>query len=127
MERELSCSQSVLVAFAEQFGLDEDKALSISAGFEGGSFSGEICGAVAGAIMVLGLKYGSLPKEDFAAKISDFKSRFLEEENSLRCKDILGYDFSKEGELEKAVESGRIQEKCPMLIYKAINALTGMI
>lgn len=127
MERELSCSQSVLVAFAQELGLDEKKALNISAGFEGGTFSGELCGAVAGAIMVLGLKYGELPKEELVVKISEFKRKFLEGERSTRCKEILGYDFSKAGELEKAVESGKIEEKCPMLIYSSIKILGEMI
>ena len=55
-----SCSQSVLAAFAPELGLDADAALRVSAAFGGGmGRTGGPCGAVTGALMVLGLKYGA--------------------------------------------------------------------
>lgn len=58
-----NCSQSVLYAFCDELGFDRQTALRIAAGFGGGiGRSGETCGAVTGAIMVIGLKKGmSLP------------------------------------------------------------------
>ena len=55
-----SCSQSVLAAFAPELGLDADAALRVSAAFGGGmGRTGGTCGAVTGALMALGLKYGA--------------------------------------------------------------------
>ena len=52
-----SCSQSVLAAFAPELGLDADAALRVSAAFGGGmGRTGGTCGAVTGALMVLGLQ-----------------------------------------------------------------------
>ena len=50
-----NCAQSVLAACNEYTGLDDSAALAISAGFGGGLRSGEICGAISGAVMALGL------------------------------------------------------------------------
>ena len=53
-----NCSQSVFTTFATEMGFDEETALMISTNFGGGARCGELCGAVAGAHMVLGLKHG---------------------------------------------------------------------
>ena len=50
-----NCSQSVLVAFAPELGLDADAALRVSAAFGGGMGRlGDTCGAVTGALMAAG-------------------------------------------------------------------------
>jgi len=51
-----ACSQSILLAFSDRFGIDEEKAKLISSTFGGGM--GRLrqkCGAVTGGFMVLGL------------------------------------------------------------------------
>lgn len=63
-----NCAQSVLAACAEYTGLGEDTALAISAGFGGGLRSGEICGAVSGAVMALGLTFPFTDADDLQAK-----------------------------------------------------------
>ena len=64
-----SCSQAVLGVFAEDFGLDRDLALRISQGFGAGiAYTDDICGAVSGAIMVIGLRYGRIKADDIIAK-----------------------------------------------------------
>jgi C_GCAxxG_C_C family probable redox protein len=55
-----SCSQAIVAAYAPSLGLDRDTALKIASGFGGGMGRlAETCGAITGAFMVLGLKYGS--------------------------------------------------------------------
>ena len=67
-KEDFSCAQSIFSTYAPHYGLDEDKALKISTGFGGGmARSGRTCGAVTGAYMVIGLKYGmGLSKDDDA-------------------------------------------------------------
>lgn len=57
-----NCAQSVVMAFAPDFGLTQEEAERISAAF-GGGFSRlrETCGTVSGAAMVLSLRYGAGP------------------------------------------------------------------
>ena len=77
-----SCSQSVLAAFAPELGLDADAALRVSAAFGGGmGRTGGTCGAVTGALMALGLKYGAtvadpVAKERTYALTREFIARF---------------------------------------------------
>ena len=53
-----NCSQAVFCAFAEDYGLDEKTALSLSACFGGGlGRQREVCGAVSAMCMVLSLQY----------------------------------------------------------------------
>lgn len=63
-----NCAQAVLCACAEYTGLDEKTALAISAGFGGGLRSGEVCGAISGAVMALGLANPFTDSSDTAAK-----------------------------------------------------------
>lgn len=52
----LNCAQSVFTAYAEEFNIDPELAISISCGFGGGMGRlQETCGAVTGAFMVLGM------------------------------------------------------------------------
>ena len=54
----IDCSQVVVGAFAEELGITTEEAYKMSAAFGGGMGLGETCGAVVGAMIVLGLKYG---------------------------------------------------------------------
>ena len=58
-----NCAQSVLGACGEYTGLDDNTALAVSAGFGGGVRSGEICGAISGAVMAIGMAQQSDPAE----------------------------------------------------------------
>jgi C_GCAxxG_C_C family probable redox protein len=69
-----ACAQSVLLAFANEFNLDEKTAKLISSTFGGGM--GRLrqkCGAVTGGFMVLGLKYGNSDPKDMETKLHAYK------------------------------------------------------
>lgn len=69
-----ACSQSVLLAFSEEFNLDERTAKLISSTFGGGMGRlREKCGAVTGGFMVLGLKYGNTDPKDMDTKLASYK------------------------------------------------------
>ena len=64
-----NCSQAVISVYAEQLGLSRKTALKIAQGFGGGmGRMTKTCGAVTGAFMVLGLKYGNADIHDKEAK-----------------------------------------------------------
>ena len=79
-----NCAQSVLNACGDYTGLDENTALAISAGFGGGVRSGEICGAISGAVMTIGLTQVKDPadpktKAKIAALTKELASQMAEE------------------------------------------------
>ena len=43
------------------------------------------------------------------------------------CKEILGFDLSKPGELEKARASGAMSEKCPAFVRGASEILQDLM
>ena len=55
----IDCSQVVFAHGAELLGFDQKTAKKIAAAFGGGMFAGERCGCVTGALMAIGLKYGT--------------------------------------------------------------------
>ena len=123
---EKNCAQVVLGSFSERLGLDKEKAEALAAPFGGGRHRGETCGCVNAATMVLGLKYGE-DKALLAEKVAAFDEAFKDKHGSTQCKEILGYDFSKPGELEKAFESGAIAENCPKCVADSIAILKDML
>lgn len=95
-----ACSQSVLAAYSDLFGLDEKTALRISDGFGGGiARRQDLCGAVSRAVMLLGLRYGRTRAEDTEAHERTFSyvnrlcEEFTRKYGSLDCRDILGCDW----------------------------------
>lgn len=53
--RHYGCSQAVFIPVAEAMGMDTETAFNLSAHFRAGMLQGEVCGAVTGALMALGL------------------------------------------------------------------------
>ena len=69
-----ACSQSILLAYAEKFKLDETTTKLISSTFGGGMGRlREKCGAVTGGFMVLGLAYGNIIPNDMKTKLEAYK------------------------------------------------------
>jgi C_GCAxxG_C_C family probable redox protein len=63
-----NCAQAVLDAFRDETGLDEDLALKIATGLGAGmGRKQEVCGAVTGGILVLGLRHGRGRADDRSA------------------------------------------------------------
>jgi C_GCAxxG_C_C family probable redox protein len=53
-----NCAQAILYAFGPDLGLDGETALKVATGLGAGmGRRGEVCGAVTGGILALGLKY----------------------------------------------------------------------
>lgn len=64
----LNCAQAVLTSCGEYTGLDDDTAYAIASGFGRGMCSGEMCGAISGAVMAIGISLSGSDPEDKEAK-----------------------------------------------------------
>lgn len=129
-----SCSQSVLAAFSDMFGLERDLALKISQPFGGGiAHRGEICGAVSGAFMAIGLKFGRTKAEDIASRektyeaVKNFIKKFEDLHGSIICKELLGYDIGSAEEFAEAEKQGLFENLCPKFVRHASEILKEMI
>lgn len=128
-----NCSQAVFTAFATEDGISEELALKLATAFGGGARNGEMCGAVSGALMVLGLKFGHIHSENEEEKqrayslTTEFTSRFKEKNNSIVCRDLLGYDLSKEDEFEIIASKGLCKTVCPLMVKDAVEILEQML
>jgi C_GCAxxG_C_C family probable redox protein len=128
-----NCSQAVFSSYSKQFGLDSDVACKVATGFGGGMRMAGTCGAVTGAFMVLGLKYGNSPEKDMDAKantykkIEDFTSRFKARNNSVICGDLLGCDISTPEGTKEAQDKGLLRSLCPRLVQDAAEILEEML
>ena len=94
-----NCAQSVLGASSEYIGLDENTALAVSAGFGGGVRSGEICGAISGAVMAIGMAQQKDPadpetKAKTAAQTKELVKAFREKFGCVRCFELKQADVS---------------------------------
>jgi C_GCAxxG_C_C family probable redox protein len=125
-----TCSSAVFSAFSDELGLDGDTAKKIACGFGAGiSRTGNICGAVSGAIMVIGLKYGKTRQGDDAATektramVRTFMLEFTKRHGSVCCTELLGYNLGKPDEYEKARDSKLFVTKCPQLVGDAVAIL----
>jgi len=130
-ERGYSCSQSLLCAFSGLLGMDEETAIKIASPFGGGiARQGETCGAVTGALMVLGLKFGPKAGEsnDSAYNISqEFLRRFQEQHASSKCKQLINFDISQPEELLAAREAQVFHKTCPELVRSAAGIVNSML
>ena len=133
-EKGYLCAPAVLSTYSEQLGLEKTLALKIACGFGGGiGRMGRTCGAVSGAVMVIGLKHGQVNLADEESRqrtytlVKEFVDRFTELHGSIECKDLIGYDLSNSGELRLALESGVFQNKCPGFVYDSARILEDIV
>jgi C_GCAxxG_C_C family probable redox protein len=92
-----NCAQSVLYSFSDDLGFDKNLALKSACGFGAGmGRKEEVCGAVSGGIMVIGIKYGRGENQDRSlmentyAKTRELMDRFMAAHGSVNCRRLLG-------------------------------------
>ena len=118
-----NCSQSVFCAFASKLGINAETALKLASPFGGGvAHQGQVCGAVTGALMTLGLARGSdtaETKDETYRMAEDFIRRFRERNDSILCRELIGIDISTPEGLQSARDTGVFKSICPGLVMDA--------
>jgi len=127
------CAQAVLASFAPNFGLDEDLALKLATGF--GSGMGrlcEVCGALTGAFMVIGLKHGKVKTsgEKYGTEtettyrlVRETAEKFQQRHGSIYCREIVGYDLNDPEQRAVVVQKGLFSSTCGQCIQDAVELL----
>ncbi len=108
----LNCAQSILFTYGPDLGLDRETCVRMAAPFGGGmGHVQEVCGAVSGALMVIGLRHGEGTAErDKRDRIIEMAQEFIKDFKqrcgSALCRDLLKCDISTRAGLLKAREQG---------------------
>jgi C_GCAxxG_C_C family probable redox protein len=129
-----NCAQSVFVAFAPDLGLERELALRVAGGFGGGiGRMGEVCGAVTGAVLAIGLKYGKCRPEDNAARektyalVREFARQFRERHGHLLCRELLGCDISTPEGWQAVHDRGLHDTVCVQLVHDAAEIVGDLL
>lgn len=119
-----NCSQAVFTAFATELGLTEEMALSISVGLGGGvGRMREVCGAISGSAMVVGLKYPELSKTEVYEKVRAIADEFKKINPSIVCKELLGLTKPETSSVPEARTNEYYQKRpCVQIIEDAALA-----
>ena len=103
-------------------------ARRISQGFGAGmGRTDNICGSLSAAIMVIGLRYGGILRDDTAAKekayavVREFLQEFKTLHGSVACTDLLGYNLSDPKQFADAKTRQVAMERCPVFIRAAVE------
>ncbi len=133
MHEGYNCAQSVLVPHGPALGLDRTTCLRLAAPFGGGmGRAGETCGALTGALMVLGLAHGvpsplSEDKDRGYAPARLFIERFRQAHGSLLCRDLAGVDLSTSDGLQAFRDRGLHDNLCPRYVRTACRLLGDLL
>jgi C_GCAxxG_C_C family probable redox protein len=124
-----NCSQALLSTYGEQFGLDRELALKIANVFGAGMGMGEICGAVTGAFMIIGAKYGKSKADDQQSSdracgiADDLVNKFILRNRSIVCRELLGYDISTPDGMKLIREQELLKTLCPKFVQDAAEII----
>jgi C_GCAxxG_C_C family probable redox protein len=127
-----NCAQSIMFAFCDECGLSQDAALKVACGFGAGmGRKQEVCGAVAGGIMVLGLRRGRGARdprsvtEDLYPRVREFMDAFAARNGSCLCRDLLsGCELTSEEGQRRFWEDGLHEKVCKPCVRSAVELLT---
>ncbi len=126
-----SCSQAVAVAYAEEMGLSKETAARLASPFGGGmGRMREVCGAVSGMLMVLGMLYGYDDPQDAQSKrqvyalTQQLAARYREENGSIICRELLGLGAGvSDPNPEARTETYYRKRPCADLVACAVDIL----
>ena len=129
-----SCSQAIISTYGTEFGLDREKALKIATGFGGGMGRlGGTCGAVTGAIMVIGLKYGRTKIEDMGSKektyklVREYVDDFKRINGSTTCNKLLDCDINTPEGIRHAKDNNLFKTLCPEYVRSSAEILEKLL
>jgi C_GCAxxG_C_C family probable redox protein len=113
-----NCSQSILLTMQELYDM-KDLVLKAATGFGGGVGNmGDMCGALSGGVMAIGLRYGRSRLEQNEEKertyryCAEWMRRFTANFGSGRCRDILKVDLRDPDKRKAYWSVPENREKC---------------
>ena len=126
----LNCSQAIVATYGSALGLEEDLGVKVAAAFGGGmGHTGKTCGAITGALMVIGLHCSKDGCSTAQAKVksyalaSELMETFQTRHIYTNCKDLIGQDLSTDEGMRTAREDDLFGTLCAAFVYSAAKIL----
>lgn len=134
MRKGFNCCQSVVMAFSDEIGLEEQRVLDLAGGFGSGAGNGELCGAITGGIMVLGLLTPVDQAEPVASKrrtaglARELQERFAERFGQVRCRELLQETRSiVADERTPAARELALSKRCEILVVTVVELVEELL
>lgn len=130
-----NCAQAVLYSFCDDLGFDKDAALKLACGFGAGmARRQEVCGAITGGIITLGLKHGRGEGQDRATteeayrKVRELMSRFESKLGTCNCRALLnGCDLSTAEGQRYFKENDLLNKTCKVCVKMVTEILEDLL
>ena len=130
----LKCSQAIVATYCSALGLEEEIGVKVAAAFGGGmGHTGKTCGAITGAMMVIGLHCSKEGCSTAQAKArsytlaSELMKTFQTRHVYTNCKDLVGQDLSTDEGMRTAREDDLFGTLCAAFVYSAAKILEEML
>jgi C_GCAxxG_C_C family probable redox protein len=123
----MNCSQAVLETYAEEMGLSVENARKVASAFAGGMGMGAECGAVTGALMVIGMKHGKITDKDAVAdketfsRVAKLVEDFKKAHGDISCSNLLGIDMGTPGGGKESLRSRTFYVSMPKICGNSIR------
>jgi C_GCAxxG_C_C family probable redox protein len=118
-----NCSEATLLAISESLGEKCKFIPRIASGFGGGfGRHGDVCGAISGSVMALGLVYGRKDPKDAEAKekiygiVDEYLKKFIEKYGTLSCRELTGCDMLTPEGLKKMKDEKVVVNICAPIV-----------
>ncbi len=129
-----NCAQSMIYSFAEELGIDKSIAMKLATGFGGGlGRTGNVCGAVTGGILILGLMFGRGENEDKIKQektyqyVREFIEKFKVKYGTVECKSLIDNIDLLTDEGKKRFRETNMINKCSEYVESANKIIQEII
>jgi C_GCAxxG_C_C family probable redox protein len=130
-----NCAQAVLYSFCDDLHFEKDTALRLACGFGGGmARNQEVCGAVTGGILVIGIKHGRGEGQDKTVteatygKVRELMFRFESKHGTYLCRKLLDGCELNTPEGQRQFKESDLQNKtCKGCVTTVVEVLESII
>ncbi len=112
-----NCAESVLLANMERLGVEGDWLPKVASGFGGGiARTGQVCGALTGAVIALGWAMGRSASDgnvdELYGVVAELVDQFTSEFGTTSCRMLIDFDLRDPEEHQRAMKTGVFQQQC---------------
>ena len=126
-----NCAQAVIYSFCDDLGFDKNTSLKLTCGFGAGmARKQEVCGAITGGIIVIGLKYGRGEGQDRTLtdktyqKVRELMSQFESRYGTCICRTLLnGCNLDTPSGQQHFKENDLLNKTCKGCVKTAVETL----